>query len=183
MMAALAVIAACGVQTDEPAPVAVEKIDMPGIINFSRIGQPTGLAGSLVGFGGATQPSAMSLLKNEGFSTVINLRLADEDGADVKGGRTAAETVGLNYIHLPFDPKNLGPDDVEIFLSAAGDKENQPVYIHCGSATRAAALWMVGRVIKDGWEVDTAQQEAKEIAAKPDAAVTLATRIITSMSN
>ena len=59
------------------------------------------------------------------------------------------------------------------FISAVGEKSNQPVYIHCHSATRAAALWMISRVQKDGWAFDDAANEAKLIAEKPDESISL----------
>jgi len=172
---AIAVTVGCA----SAAPM-VEKVEAPGIENFSRIeGQP-GFAGSPVGFGGATKPSAMPWLGSQGFSSVISLRFAAEEGVDVEDSRAAAEAAGLNYIHLPFSPKKQNTDVVDEFLAAAGDERNQPVYIHCGSATRAAALWMIGRVLKDGWDIDVAGQEAEKIARKPAEAIAFATKYITS---
>ncbi|MFC1665119.1 beta-lactamase hydrolase domain-containing protein [Pseudomonadota bacterium] len=161
------------------APMVV-KSDIPGIQNYSRFDSSPGFAGSSVGFGGATQPSAMSRLENAGFAAVINLRLATEEGADVDDSRIAAESVGLNYIHLPFDTTNPDPDVVDNFLTAVGDKDNRPVYIHCGSATRVATLWMIGRVLKDGLAIDTASAEVEVIAGKPSDAIAFATNYITS---
>ena len=185
----IVVIAACGDKTDAPTSVSptsvlptsvlVEKTDIPGIVNFSRIESSTGFAGSPVGFGGATQRSAMSLLKDEGYAAVINLRLVSERGADVEGSRAAAEAAGLNYIHLPLNPQKLTPAVVDAFVAALGNGENRPVYVHCASATRVAALWMIGRVQTDGWDIDAAEAEARMIAAKPDSAVALATRYMT----
>jgi uncharacterized protein (TIGR01244 family) len=176
----IVVLAACGAQVDEPLSASITKTDMPGIVNFSRSEESTGFAGSPVGFGGVTSSAVMPVLKNEGFATVINLRLAAETGADVQGGRAAAEAAGMNYIHLPLDPKKLDTAFVSEFMAAVGDVKNQPVYIHCGSATRVAALWMIGRVLNDGLAIDAASKEAGMIAAKPDSAVSMATRYITS---
>ena len=81
---------------------------MKGVDNFSRIEERPGVAGSPVGFGGATQPSAMPWLKGEGFAAVINLRLADEPGAQVEESRVAAEEAGLKYIHLPVRSQEPG---------------------------------------------------------------------------
>lgn len=156
----------------------VEKVDIPGITNFSKIDGMSGFAGPLAGFGGATEPSAMPALKSAGFTTVINLRLADEEGVDLEGSRTAAEAVGLRYTHLPFDAENPAPAVVEEFLAAVGDGANQPVYIHCNSATRAAALWMIGRVLEDGLDIDEASAETKMIAKKPPEAIAFATLYI-----
>ena len=52
---------------------------------------------------------------------------------------------------------------VDSFLAAVGDKSNQPVFIHCGSANRVGGLWMIKRVLQDGWAVDRAQTEAEAI--------------------
>ena len=109
----------------------------------------------------------MSWLRGEGFTTVVNLRGAAEEGVDLEGCRTAAEAAGLNYVHLPFDPRDGDTQVIDDFLAAIGDEANQPVFIHCASATRVAALWMIGRVLRDGWELDAAREEAAGIAAKP----------------
>jgi len=134
----------------------VKKADVPGITNFSRVN-------ATVGCGGATQPSALALLKKDGFVSVINLRLATEKGADIDTARAAAKEAGLKYIHLPFDSANPDPELVDKFLAAVGDKANQPVYIHCKSASRVGVLWMIKRVLKDGWEIDKARKEAEVI--------------------
>ena len=65
-------------------------------------------------------------------------------------------------------------------MAAVSDETNQPVYIYCKTATRVAALWMVSRVLEDGWEIDAAREEAKAIAAKPDEAIAFATKYIES---
>jgi uncharacterized protein (TIGR01244 family) len=166
-----------------PASPRVEKIEAPGIENFSRIEGEPGFAGSPVGLGGATEPSAMPWLRGQGFASVINLRFATEEGVDVEGSRAAAEAAGLDYIHLPFNPKVPDPELVGEFLAAVGSQENQPVYIHCGSATRAAALWMIARVLRDGWELEAAGEEAKGIAGKPDAAIAFATAYLSERRN
>lgn len=166
----------------QPTPV-FEKFDAPGIANFTRFEGPAGFAGSSVAFGGATEDSAMPWLKSEGFGAVVNLRLASEEGVDIDGSRIAAEAAGLNYIHMPFNPANLDETFVANFLATAGDQANQPVYIHCGSATRVAALWMIERVLNDDLDIAAASEEVAAIAAKPEQAVTVATRYIETQGN
>ena len=164
-----------------PSAIAqVKKAEMPGIFNFSRIDGNEGFGGATAGFGGATEPSAMAELKKNGFASVINLRLATEPGAEIDASRTAAEAAGLKYIHLPFDAASPDPDIFNDFVAAVSNKANEPVYIHCHSATRAAALWMIGRVFEDGWSHDEAANEATAIAEKPSEAVAFATAYIAS---
>lgn len=175
----LAIVAAYAVIV-APAAAEVEKREFPGIENFSQIEGAAGFAGAMAGFGGATQPSAMSGLKSAGFTTVINLRLSSEEGADVDGSRASAEAAGLNYIHLPFDASKPDLSIVDKFLSAVGTEKNQPAYMHCHSATRAAALWMIGRVLKDNWDIEAAGEEVEMISPKPAEAIAFATRYIES---
>jgi hypothetical protein len=54
------------------------------------------------------------------------------------------------------------------FLEAVTNSDNQPAYIHCASANRAAAAWLVKRVMVDGWPVQRAIDEARQIGLKSD---------------
>ena len=152
----------------------VTKSEIAGVSNFSETGDG-------FGFGGATEPSAMALLREKGFATVVNLRLEGEEGANVEEGRAAAEAAGMEYIHLPFDSRSPAPGYFDEFLAAVLDEANQPVYIHCGSATRAAALWMSKRVLADEWSMEEASGEARAIAGKPEAAVEFASGYIETL--
>jgi uncharacterized protein (TIGR01244 family) len=134
----------------------VTKGELAGVRNFSRVDATIGCAG-------ATDPSAMSALRNEGFVSVINLRVATEQGADVDASRAAAQAAGLKYIHLPFNAASPDAKVVESFLAAVADKSNQPVFIHCGSANRVGAVWMIKRALQDGWPIERARAEAETI--------------------
>jgi len=176
--ALLAIVAVASSFSVVPIKADVEKVDMHGIENFSKIEGMAGFAGPVAGFGGATQPSAMPGLKSAGFTTVINLRLASEEGVDIEASRTAAEVAGLRYAHLPFDSDSPDPAVVEEFLNTVGTNANQPVYMHCNSATRAAAMWMIGRVLEDGWELEAASREVEVITTKSDKAIAFATQYV-----
>jgi uncharacterized protein (TIGR01244 family) len=183
VVAVVAAITVTAALVGGPATAQVKKADVPGILNLSRLDSNAGVAGPTVGFGGATQPSAMAWLKDEGFVAVINLRLATEEDVDIDASRTAAEAAGLKFVHLPFDPEDPDLHPVDPFRAAVGEAANQPVYINCHSGTRVAALWMITRVLTDGWEVDAAREEAEAIAAKPDEAVAFAVKYLESLQN
>jgi uncharacterized protein (TIGR01244 family) len=156
MYARLLVAAALAALITAPASAQVKKSEMPGIRNYSRVD-------ATVGCGGAVDPSAMAALKKEGFVSVINLRLASEQGADVDAGRAAAQAAGLKYIHLPFNVAMPDTKVVDAFLAAVADKTNQPVFVHCGSANRVGGVWMIKRALQDGWPVERAQAEGEAI--------------------
>jgi uncharacterized protein (TIGR01244 family) len=138
------------------AAAQVTKSDLPGVRNYSRVD-------ASVGCGGAVDPSAMAALRKEGYVSVINLRQASEPGADIDAGRAAATAAGLKYIHLPLNGAAPDPKVVDQFLAAVADKGNQPVFIHCGSANRVGAVWMIKRVLQDQWAMDRARTEAEAI--------------------
>lgn len=153
------------------AAAQVKKSEMAGIRNFSRVD-------ATVGCGGAVDPAAMAGLRKEGFVSVINLRMANEPGADVDAGRAAAQAAGLKYIHLPFNAASPDSKVVESFLGAVADKANQPVFIHCGSANRVGGVWMIKRVLQDGWAIDKARTEAEAIGLNNPQLVAFATDYI-----
>ena len=154
-----------------PLAAQVQKQDIPGIRNFSRVD-------ATVACGGATDPSAMAALRRDGFASVINLRLASEEGANVEAGRAAAEAAGLKYIHLPFSGASPDPVVVDNFLAAVSDRSNQPVFIHCGSANRVGSVWMIKRALQDMWPVEKALIEAQAIGLRSEGLTTFATEYI-----
>jgi uncharacterized protein (TIGR01244 family) len=135
------------------AQSTVTKVPVPGIVNFAQVE-------STVACAGATTRAALTEVKRMGYASVINLRQASEPGADIQTSAAAAKAAGLNYIHIPFNVASPDPTVVDRFLEAVLDKSNQPAFIHCGGANRAAALWMVKRIAVDEWDVERASAEA-----------------------
>jgi uncharacterized protein (TIGR01244 family) len=153
--ALLLVLAAGLVVTGQQA----DKPPVPGVTNFSRVD-------ATVACGGATTTEAFPALKAEGFKSVINLRQAEEPGANIEQARAAATAAGLAYIHVPMNGHEPKAEAVDAFLAAVKDPANSPVYIHCASANRVGAVWLVKRVLVDGWDVARATAEAERIGLK-----------------
>ena len=131
----------------------VTKESVPGIVNFAKVETTVACAG-------ATTPAALAEVKRMGYASVINLRQANEPGADIDAAAAAAKAAGINFIHIPFNAASPDPMLVDNFLKAITDKANQPAFIHCASANRAAALWLVKRIAVDKWDVERASTEA-----------------------
>ena len=55
------------------------------------------------------------------------------------------------------------PAVADQFLKAIADPEAQPVFVHCGSGNRAAAMWMIKRMVIDNWDADKAGKEAEAL--------------------
>ena len=135
------------------AQAQVTKESVPGIVNFAKVETTVACAG-------ATTPAAMADVKKMGFASVINLRQASEPGVDIEASAAAAKAAGLNYIHIPFNAASPDATAVDNFLKAVTDQANQPAFIHCASANRAAAMWMIKRIAVDKWDVERASTEA-----------------------
>jgi uncharacterized protein (TIGR01244 family) len=131
----------------------VTKEHVPGISTFARLD-------TTIACGGATSADAIPELKKMGYRAIVNVRMATEAGAAVEEEGAAARTAGMTYIHLPFNPQSPDPQLVDNFIAAVTAKENQPAYIHCAAAGRAAALWMIKRWKADGWDEQRALDEA-----------------------
>jgi uncharacterized protein (TIGR01244 family) len=127
--------------------------DLP-IRNFLRVNTEFCTAG---------QPTTEQLtdLKTDGIRAVLNLRVPTEH--DAAGEEAAVRELGMNYFNIPVDGSNVREEQVEEFLALTDDVDNQPMFIHCGSANRVGAFWMIRRVIRDGWSVSDAETEAAEI--------------------
>jgi uncharacterized protein (TIGR01244 family) len=145
----------------------VTKESVPGIVNFARVETTVACAG-------ATTPAALVEVKRMGYASVINLRQASEPGADIDAEAAAAKAAGINFVHLPFNAASPDPMLVDHFLKAVTDQANQPAFIHCASANRAAALWMVKRIVVDKWDVERASTEASALGLTSSALKTFA---------
>ena len=139
----------------------VVKQERAGIVNFSKVD-------AVVACGGATETSALDGLAKDGFKSVINLRLASEANANIELNAAHARSLGLKYIHIPFNAAQPEPRVLDEFLSAIGNKANQPAYVHCGSANRVGAVWLAKRVLQDGWTIEKATEEAKLIGLRSE---------------
>jgi uncharacterized protein (TIGR01244 family) len=139
--------------------LTAQKTERPGVTNYTRVD-------AVVACGGATETGALEGLKKDGFKAVINLREASEAGANIEDNAAKAKALGLNYIHIPINGQAPQPRSVDDFLAAVSNKANHPVFIHCGSANRVGAVWLVKRVLQDGWTVEKATEEAKMIGLR-----------------
>jgi uncharacterized protein (TIGR01244 family) len=145
----------------------VTKPTVAGVTNFAKLE-------STIACAGATTPAGVGEVKKLGYNTIVNLRQASEAGADVDKEAAAAKDVGIKYVHLPLNGSQPDPAVVDQFLVVMGDPANQPVFVHCASGNRAAALWMIKRLVVDGWDQDKASTEATALGLTSPALKTFA---------
>ena len=101
----------------------VVRQEVAGIRNFAKIE-------STVACAGAITPAAIQEIKNMGFASIINLRLATEQGADIEGHVASAKAAGIPYYHIPFSAAAPDPAVVDTFLKTIATPGVQPAFIH-----------------------------------------------------
>jgi uncharacterized protein (TIGR01244 family) len=138
------------------AQFTAAKKNVEGVTNFAQVE-------SVVACAGAATPASVSEIKKMGFKAIYNLRLANEQGADIEGETAAAKAAGITFIHLPLNGAMPDPAVVDSFLKSISQPGNQPAFIHCASGNRAATVWFIKRVIVDGWTNDQAMAEAASL--------------------
>jgi uncharacterized protein (TIGR01244 family) len=136
--------------------LAQTKGTYPGVSNFTRVD-------ATIACGGATELSTLDALKQDGFKSVINLRMASEPGANIDQHQAKAKELGLVYVHIPFSAGSPDPKVIDQFLAAIANTANQPVFIHCASAQRVGSVWLAKRVLQDNYSVEKATAEARAI--------------------
>ena len=134
----------------------VTKQDVPGAVNFTRLE-------TTVACGGATKPEAVPEIKKMGFASIINLRLPTEAGADVDAEAAAAKAADIRFYNIPFNGQQPDPAVADKFLDTITAPGNAPAYIHCAAGNRAAAMWMIKRLVVEHWDADRATTEAKAL--------------------
>lgn len=130
------------------------KADLSSIRNFLRVNESFCT-------GGQPTMEHLAQLKAEGVKAIFNLRAASEHNAAEE--ETKAREVGLKYLHIPVVAASPQPQQVEDFLKLTDDPTNQPAFVHCAGGARVGAFWMIRRVLRDGWTIEKATEEAEKI--------------------
>jgi uncharacterized protein (TIGR01244 family) len=117
-------------------------------------------------FSTGAQPTLEQLeaLRSEGVRTIINLRRPSEYDAAAEEEKVRA--LGMRYVNIPVDPAAPTDDQIAEFLRATSDEAGQPAFLHCSSANRVGAFWMIRRVVVDGWSAEDAEAEAQRIGLR-----------------
>lgn len=103
--------------------------------------------------------------KDEGLRTVINLRTPLE----MVGSSQEAELkkLAIGYYHIPFGAPDTLTDQVfDTALKIVSDRTKHPIMVHCKSANRVGAIWLVHRVLNDKKTYEKALEEAHEVGLR-----------------
>lgn len=161
-VASVAVLCLCAI-TGPEATGQVTKDAVPGINNLARLETTVACAGAI------RPDEAVPEIKKMGFVSIINLRESSEGGAEIEKEESVAKAAGLRYFHVPFNGRSPDPKAADQFLAAITSPGAEPAFIHCGGGNRAATMWLIKRLVVDGWDVDRATKEAVALGQTSDA--------------
>lgn len=131
--------------------------EQPAIFNFTRVSDQYCT-------GGQPKLEALEKLKSEGVKAIVNLRQPSEHRASDEEAK--AKELGLRYYNIPVVYRDPKEEQVTEFLKITDDPANRPIFIHCTAAIRVGAFWMIRRVLRDGWTVEAAEEEARKIGLR-----------------
>jgi protein tyrosine phosphatase (PTP) superfamily phosphohydrolase (DUF442 family) len=114
--------------------------------------------------GGQPKLEALEKLKSEGVKSILNLRQPSEHRAADEEAK--AKELGLKYFNIPVVYRDPKEEQATEFLKITDDPANRPIFIHCTAAIRVGAFWMIRRVLRDGWTIEAAEEEAKKIGLR-----------------
>ena len=149
-----------GAGTAAAAKPRIRREDFPGLTNYFPIDGTASSGGPIV-----SNDWVMSELWRRGFRTVV-----DTAGTGGDAAAAAAKTVGMKYVALPIGGTGgaLDATKIDAVIKAISDPANQPLYLNSRDGRSTAAIWMIKRVIVDGWSIEQAGAEATAIGLVND---------------
>ncbi|BBC25251.1 beta-lactamase hydrolase-family protein [Pseudanabaena sp. ABRG5-3] len=102
------------------------------IINFLQISDKLATAG---------QPTVEQLraIADAGYETVINLALPTSEGA-IANEAQLVQSLGMEYIAIPVNWESPTMADLDSFLQAMEQRQNQKIFVHCAKNMRVSAF-------------------------------------------
>lgn len=94
-----------------------------------------------ISVGGQPNESDITLLRRQGYRTVVNFRDQDETNDQLPPAEEGAEvqTLGMRYVHLPTTAHTLTAEIFDRFRATISNLP-RPIFAHCATGKRAAAL-------------------------------------------
>lgn len=114
--------------------------------------------------GGQPAEEELQQLKQQGFGSVINLRLSNEEDQPLspEDEATKVRELGMDYLNIQVSSKQIRPEQVDEFQKALQALKT-PTYVHCKGGTRAGAFAMMHEATRQGWSGDDTLKKAKQM--------------------
>jgi len=129
-----------------------QKVVVPGIHNVGKVSDNL--------FRGA-QPnlSSITLLKNMGITTIVDLR--SESRGKVEHERREAEALGMRFVHIPIGGFSTPTDEqLASFFALLKEAPAQTIFVHCALGEDRTGVFIAAyRIGVQHWTPDQAMSE------------------------
>ena len=112
--------------------------------------------------GGMPKADQLTDAAQKGVQAVINLTAANADDALPKE-KELLDSLGVEYIHIPVEWNNPTRHNLDDFMNAMDAHKDDKVLVHCQANYRATGFVTLYRILRLGWEKDTAFQDLRKI--------------------
>ncbi len=109
----------------------------------------------------AGQPTAeeFALVRDAGFTTVVNLAMPDSVGA-IADEDLLIENLGMDYMAIPVRWQDPAPRDLKLFFQLMEKrKDNDRLFVHCIANKRVSAFLYLYRILCEGWTESDARAD------------------------
>jgi uncharacterized protein (TIGR01244 family) len=100
-------------------------------------------------------------IAEEGYQSVLNLQMPDEDGYDITE-EISSQIIGLVYCNLPTKLRDINTSVISQLCQKISELP-KPVLIHCDNAIRSIAVVLVYIATKQGISLDRAFQRVQKL--------------------
>jgi len=151
-------------------PGAIEKLTAPVILDTTGLFRARIARVGDVFIAGQPTPRALRELRDQGVTTVVNLRMPDEMLRIGFDEAALVAELGMKYVYLPVrdgTDKPYSPATVDGFAEALSTAKGK-VLLHCTVAWRASHLWAAYLIRDRGVPVEAALANARAINLMDD---------------
>lgn len=128
---------------------------MDSIQNFVQIHDRLATAGQ-------PTPEQFTVIRNAGYSVVINLAVPTSEGA-IANECEIVESLGMQYFHIPVTWENPTIEDFEQFSTVMQTHSNQAIFVHCAKNMRVSAFVYLYRRSRENISEEQAKADLNKI--------------------
>ena len=124
-------------------------------------------------FAAQPDPAGLVAYRDAGGTVVVNFRTEGEMTGSVGYDEAAlAESLGLEYVHIPISSREFGTAELEqfaeVYRAHKASGSTTPLLTHCGSGGRCKVMYAGYLIVEEGLSADEAIARAVELGAKPE---------------
>jgi protein tyrosine phosphatase (PTP) superfamily phosphohydrolase (DUF442 family) len=112
--------------------------------------------------GGMPTAAQLADAARAGVQVVINLAMPDSDRA-LRDEASIVASLGMRYIGIPVDWEHPTAQDLSDFIDAMDANRDRKLLVHCQANYRVSGFVALYRVLRLGWQRDSALKDLRLI--------------------